>query len=84
MNSIPQRLLGERTACLWTPVRRPIVHLVLLVFKKSATRNTEPLQVQCAVTQLSTPHPAQKLAEHRSGISQGRKYMFSKLSTEKG
>lgn len=68
MNSIPQRL--ERTACLWIPVRRPIVHLVLLVFKKSATRNTEPLQVQCAVTQLSTPHKSlQSTAQefHREG-----------------
>lgn len=85
MTSIPQLLPGERTACIWTTVRMPIVHCsVLLVFKKSATRNTEPFQIQCAVTQLSKPHPTKKLAEHHSGISQVRKYIFSKLSTEKG
>lgn len=86
MNSIPQLLLEEIIACIWTTVRMPIVHFsVLLVFKKFATRNTEQFQIQCAVTQLSKPlPPPKKLAEHRSGISQVREYIFSKLSTEKG
>lgn len=85
MNSIPQLLLDERIACIWTTVRMPIVHFsVLLVFKKFATHNTEQFQIQCAVIQPSKLLPSpKKLAEHRSGISQVREYIFSKLSTEK-
>lgn len=77
MNVSPQLLLDERTACIWTTVRMPIVHFsVLLVFKRFATRNTEQFQIQCAVTQLSKPLPTKKWAEHRSGISQVREYIF--------
>lgn len=88
MNSIPQLLLDERNAYIWTTVRMPIVHFsVLLVFKKFATHNTEQFQIQCAIIQpsklLPTPPHQKKLAEHRSGISQVREYIFSKLSTEK-
>lgn len=62
MNSIPQLLLDERNAYIWTTVRMPIVHFsVLLVFKKFATHNTEQFQIQCAVIQpsklLPTPPP---------------------------
>ena len=58
MNFIPPLLLDERTACIWTTVRMPIVHFsVLLVFKKFATHNTEHFQIQCAVTQPSKPLP---------------------------
>lgn len=58
MNSIPQFLLDERIACIWTTVRMPIVHFsVLLVFKKFATHNTEQFQIQCAVTQQSKRLP---------------------------
>ena len=90
MNFIPPLLLDERIACIWTTVRMPIVHFsVLLVFKKFATHNTEHFQIQCAVTQPSKPLPTHlpaptpNLAEHRSGISKVRKYILSKLSTEK-
>lgn len=83
-NPTLQLLLDERIACMWTTVRMPIVHFsVLLVFKKFATHNTEQFHTQCAATQPSKPHP-QNLAEHRSRISKVRKYILSKLSTEKG
>lgn len=60
MNYIPQLLLDERIACIWTTGQMPRVHFsVLLVFKKFATHNTERFQIQCAVTQPSKtpPHP---------------------------
>lgn len=62
MNSIPQLLLDERIACIWTTARMPIVHFsVLLVFKKFATHNTEQFQIQCAVIQPSKLLPPKKV-----------------------
>jgi hypothetical protein len=37
-------------------LQMPVVHFsVLLVFKKSATHNTEQFQIQCVVTAIQTP-----------------------------
>lgn len=60
----------------------PIVHFsVLLVFKKFATHDTTISDPVCSNT--ATQSLLQKLAEHRSGISQVREYIFSKLSRER-
>lgn len=82
MHSIPQLLLDERIACIWTTVRMPMVHFsVLLVFKKFATHDTTISDPVCSNTAIQSL--LQKLAEHRSGISQVREYIFSKLSRER-